>query len=413
MFAFIFAFALALLLVAAALTFVAPREQRPVAILLVVGYVSRLVAQLFSRGLHIFSSEGADYGVYANHGEVIARLWEYSGIHYVTTDELPLLNRVTFPPNLLAVVFYLNGEPTRLGGTAVLAAVACLTCLEVYTLAIELGAAPSTALKTTGFLLFMPTFFYYTSDMFKDGLVCLGVILVLGSSIRLARRFSVVQLGAGLLGLACVWGTRYYVAYMLPAPLTIGWLGARAMSLRGVVAALILAVSVTSVVSYTSAAGNAAEDAATTWERGTSTEALQGNLEAGGSGVNFDDGGSRYGSLPIKMIYTLFSPFPWQSGSLGLQLGKLEVLVWYFLAYRAAVAMKIMWRKNRVNLAIFLSFILPTTVVYAVSFTNIGLNIRERLGIVMAAALLATVSWSVPADKPGRALVSAPGAADS
>jgi hypothetical protein len=401
MFAISLAAVIPLLLFAAARASVAAHEQRPVTALLVAGYVARLAIQVFSRELTIFSTEGADWLTYQINGELIARLWTYNGIHYVTTNELPSLNRVTLPANLFGFIFYLNGEPTRLGGTAVIALLACLTCLNVYTIALELGAPRSAAIKMMAFLLFMPTFLFYTSDMFKEAIVYFGVVLVLGSSLRLAAKFSVRQLVVGLLGLACVGLTRYYMAYVLSIPLLIGWLGARSGSwLRGLVAILILAVLVGSVVSYTSMAGNAAEDASGAFEQGTSRLTVQANVDAGGSGVSFDDGGSPFGSLPAKLLYTLFSPFPWQSGSLGLQLAKLEVLAWYFLAYRVLRASKVLWRQRRNDLIIVLSFIIPTTLAYAISFSNIGLNSRERLGVVIASALLATVSWRVPAKNP-------------
>jgi hypothetical protein len=396
MFTAVFVILLAIFLFVAVRFVVAQPQQKAVTILLLAGYAVRLAIQLLSREVQLFSAGITDWWTYQNNAATIARLWNYDGIHYVTGDELPALVRTTLPSNLFAVIFYLNGETTRFGGTALSAFVACLTCLNVYALAIDLGAVKSTALKMMAFILFMPTFLFYTSDMYKDGLVYFGVILVLGSSIRLARKFSLAQLGAGLGGLLCVWLTRYYLAYVLPIPLLIGCIGLRSRSwMRALVAILALVVAFGAVLAYTSVAGSAANDAAETFEHGTSREVIGSNAETGGSGVTFDDGGSPFASLPTKLLYTLFSPFPWQSGSMGLQLAKIEVLAWYFLAYRAARAVGSLWRERRIDLVIILSFIVPTTVVYAVSFANIGLNIRERIGIVIAAAILASVSWRV------------------
>jgi hypothetical protein len=169
---------------------------------------------------------------------------------------------------------------------------------------------------------------------------------------------------------------------------------------------LVLAIAVGSVVAFTSVAGSAASDATETFEHGTSRDVVGSNAETGGSGVTFDDEGSPFSSLPLKLLYTLFSPFPWQSGSLGLQLAKLEVLVWYFLAYRVLLAAKFLWRERRTDFLIVLSFIVPTTLVYAVMFANIGLNIRERIAIVIASATLATVSWRVPTEEVEGSMVA-------
>jgi hypothetical protein len=42
----------------------------------------------------------------------------------------------------------------------------------------------------------------------------------------------------------------------------------------------------------------------------------------------------------------------------------------------------------------FVSFLVPTTVMYATIMTNIGLIVRERMAIVMVASVLAMLSWA-------------------
>jgi len=99
------------------------------------------------------------------------------------------------------------------------------------------------------------------------------------------------------------------------------------------------------------------------------------------------------GSFLPKLAYTLFSPFPWQSGSIGLQLAKIEAFAWYFFLYRAVRAARMRWRDESSNLLIIVSFIVPMTVAYAFSFANIGLIVRERMGIVLATIAIASLSW--------------------
>jgi hypothetical protein len=414
LFAIVLTAVFAVLLLVAVRSFVEPHDRKRVAILLLAGYLVRLVIHTFARDLHLFSAGGLDAGTYEAGGMLIAKLWTYSGIHYVTAEELPYLARTTLPQNLFAFIFYINGESTGLGGTAIIAFLASMTCLNVYAMAVHLGAHRSAAFRITGFLLFMPTFVFYTSDMFKEGIVYFGIFLILGSSMRMARKFSVGQLIVGLSGLVCVWLTRYYLCYVLPIPLLIGCLGSRSGSLvRALVAVLALVVSVGSIAAYTSAAGSAANDASETFEHGTSQEVVGSNAETGGSGVTFDDGGSPFSSLPAKLLYTLFSPFPWQSGSIGLQLAKIEVLGWYYLAYRIVLAAKFLWRERRTDFIIILSFVGPTTLVYAVMFANIGLNIRERIAIVIASAVLASVSWRGSVGEADESLAAMPLPADS
>ena len=99
------------------------------------------------------------------------------------------------------------------------------------------------------------------------------------------------------------------------------------------------------------------------------------------------------GSLPIRLVYTLFSPFPWMGGTMGLQLGKIDTLIFYFFMYRAAIATRKLLRTNRSTLISLLAFIVPCTVAYAFTMANMGLMLRQRLPIVAMVALLATLSW--------------------
>jgi hypothetical protein len=129
-----------------------------------------------------------------------------------------------------------------------------------------------------------------------------------------------------------------------------------------------------------------------TFYRGTN-EVVRGQNAGGGSGVVFDDGGNPWGSLGPKLLYTILSPFPWETGSLGLQIGKLDVAIWYYVLYRAWVATRRLRKTELRTIVMFLTFIVPTTVMYATGFANIGLNLRQRLPIVFVTALLSMLSW--------------------
>jgi hypothetical protein len=124
----------------------------------------------------------------------------------------------------------------------------------------------------------------------------------------------------------------------------------------------------------------------------TSEASLASNAAAG-SGVQFEDQGNAFGSFGPKLVYTLFAPFPWQAGSFGLQLGKLEVIIWLYLVYRAWRAGKRMWGTDSSLVLMFLSFLVPTTAMYATIMSNIGLIVRERMCVVLVAYVLAMLSW--------------------
>jgi hypothetical protein len=128
-------------------------------------------------------------------------------------------------------------------------------------------------------------------------------------------------------------------------------------------------------------------------ERAQSESVLRANA-AGGSGVTFSDGGAAWGAIVPKLLYTLFSPFPWTAGSIALQLGKIDTILWYFLLYGALRGIRRLWRYDSRLLLILMLFIVPSTIAYATTMSNIGLIFRQRMPIVMVVSLLSAVAWT-------------------
>jgi hypothetical protein len=380
----------------------------PLPALLLAGYTVRLVLQVFMRDLPIFSyGTGGDYLLYESTAATIARMWDYTGAHFVTGDEIPYIATATLPVNLFALIDYVNGEPTRLGCTAVVAALGCLTALNIERLAHALGATPAAARGAGAFLLFGPSFALFTSDLYKDGIALFLVSVAFGSSLQLSRRFSVRHTALGACALLALWYVRFYMIFVTLGPLFVGLAGLRSRAAwRPVVTALAMAVAAVTVVGLTDVLGVASETANTAFDF-ASGEASQEANASGGSGVTFRGGPTD--ALGLKLLYTLFAPFPWQSGSVAMQLGKLEALVWYYVMYLAARAAARLWRQDRPTLLTILVFIGPTTVMYASTLSNVGLVVRERMPIVMVVALLATLRYPrTPASVPASARRTVP-----
>ncbi len=355
------------------------------------GYLLRIVIQLFIiRDVQFFSHVvGGDSFGYEIWARAIAAVWERSGIHFVTGNELEVLGPTSLPPNLFALVAYAdNGPSLRYGCTAIVALAAGLTALNLYTLAVQFGADKKRALTFASILYFQPSFLFYTSDMYKDGLVLCFVMAALGSSLRLAERFSARDAVIGLISILALWYVRFYLIFVTVAPLLVGVIGLRAKGFaRSLVASLALAMGALVLASYTDFLQLASERASETFQRGTSLAVLNQNAE-GGSGIAFDDNGSPFGALALKMAYTVFAPFPWAKGSLGFQIGKLDVFVWYFVIYRAVRASFHVERRLVIMLS---TFIIPCTVMYAMGISNVGLIVRQRLVIVAATTILAAL----------------------
>lgn len=377
------------LLLAAALAAVGLLKDRTFAWVIMGGYVLRFVLQLFViREVQFFSHfVGGDSIGYEIWSRAIVKIWERTDIHFVTGDELDVLGATSLPCNLFALIGYIDDGPTfRYACTAVVALAAGLSALNVYLLAVQFGAQPKRAALFASILYMQPAVLFYTSDMYKDGLVLLFVMGALGSSLRLSQRFSLLDAVVGVLSLWALWYVRFYLIFVCIAPLIVGLIGLRAKGFaRSLLVSIFLLMIVLGLSSFTNVMQLASERASETFATGTSLTSLQANAE-GGSGVLFDDGGSPYGALGIKLLYTVFSPFPWANGSIGFHLGKLDAFIWYFVIY---CAFRACFRVDR-SLAIMLStFLIPCTVMYAMSMANVGLIVRQRLVIVAATMILA------------------------
>ncbi len=359
------------------------------AIPLLAGYVLRLIIQSFIRDVPLFSHGiGGDYTAYESWAQVIAATWHHTGLHFITQSEVIEVGPTSLPPNLFALVIYLNDGLTRIGCTSTVAFAAAMSIFNIYTLSLQFGAREKDALLVAMLLYFNPTFVFYTSDMFKDGLVVCFTIGALASAIRLSFKLSALH---AIIGLACIfalWYVRFYLVFVTVAPLLVGSIGMGSKSVvRPLLVALALGASTIALVAFTDILQLASQRASDTFQTATGIM-VQANAASGGSSVAFDDGGSPFGALGAKLAYMLFSPFPWASGSFGFHVGKLDCVLWYYLLYRAVRGVRLANPRLVIALA---TFIVPCTFMYAMSMANVGLIVRQRLVVVFATAVLAAL----------------------
>jgi hypothetical protein len=362
--------------------------------LLFFGYFLRMVAQFVARNVPIFNGiAGGDSILYEMLASQIRLLWEHQGLHFVLDDEIPAVGQASLPVNLFALIIRINDGPAPEGCIAVLALSACLSALNLFKLARELGLPERISYRLTAVFLFMPAFVFHTSDMYKDGLVLFFALGAVGSAIRLSRKFTMLHSLVGAVSLIALWYVRTYMVFASLAPLVVGLVGLNTKSLlRPLMMFFAMAVVFIFASTYTHMLDQAGEAANLQYTIGTSANVLSYGDKTG-SGVRFDDGGSVYGALYLKVIYTLIAPFPWQAGSFGFHVGKIDALISVYAIYRSALAIRMHWREHRGTILTLLAFIIPMTFAYAVGLYNIGLVLRQRMPIVSFLLLLGALSW--------------------
>lgn len=384
--------------------------------LAVFGYALRLAITSVMREVSFFSHEGGgDAGQYQYFSWYLVSYWERAGIHWIDNAEARNIydsGTIGSAPgfvHLYALIQYVDGDRTRLGMVGVNAMLACLTFTLLHRFATELGSRPKPALWISVAFFFSPAFLFYSSDSYKDpwviayGLTCLyGCFVFLSQSVR--RGLIVFFAGA-----LCMWFTRRYVLYMLT--LTMGVAIVLRLVQRGknraIAISLGLFLAVVAAVVLPPLLKDFGEAAMKTYETAIATNTRDWN-ERGGSGIDFDDGGDPYARIGPKLAYTLFSPFPWMSGSTGFHIGKIDALLMTFAIVRTALTVVRRWSDKRKEIVLLLAFIAPASFVYSLTMANIGLILRQRLVVEVAFLVLGSLSF-VEGKEKRRSTATVPG----
>ncbi len=351
-------------------------------------YASRIGLHLIVRELKMFAHEkGGDALQYERVATWIARQWDVSGIRYMTDADNTWIGKASLPQNVFALMIYANGsKQTDLACTGLVAFCLCVAALNFYFLALELGAAERATFWMTVAVFSMPSMIYYSCDMYKDAIVLVLVLGAVGSSIRLSRSFSARHLVIGLACLFALWFVRFYMVFMSILPMLVGYIGLRSKNWsRPLISLLVVGLF---VAQFAGSADGKEMSASADQTFTLATGAGQDGNRVGGSAVALPRG---IGSLPLRLVYTLLAPFPWMGGTTGLHLGKVDTLFFYFLAHRATQSSRRLFRTDKATLLSLAAFIVPTTVAYAMTMSNIGLMLRQRVPVVVMVALLAVI----------------------
>lgn len=370
------------------------RESEHFARWMILGFVVRMAAHGVIRNVALFSHGGAshgDAGAYEMGAWIVARLWEYHGFGWFEAQQIGIseVSNALLAVHIYAAITFLNGgEMTTIGCTALNAFIAVLTCVQLVKLGTMIKGTDHDSRFVALAMYFSPAYLFHTADLFKDGLSAFLVVTAVLLAFRLAERFNPLDAVLGVVCLVLVWYVRFYLVFLVSAPLVLSLLGVRSGSTGRVIIASVFVLAGALVLIGTQFADEAVEVGLETFDRATSENALAHNAR-GGSGVEFE--GSPWVTFPQKLFYTLLSPFPWdfRSTSIGFQVGKVDALIWAFFMFRGIRGARRMWNDDRGTLLMFLVVLVPLTVAYATTMANIGLILRQRFPIVLLGSVLA------------------------
>lgn len=377
-----------------------PEDKNPILAVLLLGYFLRLVVRTFNRNWVIFSDGqtlgGGDAVTYETRADWVIQLWHRLGMHFVTNKEMPGFYDVSLPPNLFAFVGHFNHGYSAIGNVSVTAFIASLTALVLYYTYVLHDPKRKISFYVMCALFLSPSFVTYTSDSFKEGILIFFTMSIFSIYFHMNRRNFYVLLPCLILCFIGLEGTRYYLVYAL-LPSSLIWVfwahKEKILNLNTAfkIMTVLLIFSVMAIGVYLRL-----DEILHAVSVGYARDSLESNM-SGGSGVNLGGTQLTFWVFPIKILYTLFAPFPWQAGSLGLQLSKFEMLFWYFMTYWTCRGAWIFSKRDPLMVLIPFVFIVGMTLVYAGTFENIGLMFRQRLVVFFVASILAV--WGMVAAK--------------
>ena len=238
----------------------------------------------------------------------------------------------------------------------------------------------------------MPSYLFLSSDMYKDPLVLLFIFTVLLCGIRLGRRFSVFLAATALVALWGLWHVRFYLVFVASVTLALGIIGLRTRSSARIgISLTALVLVILAIASQTTAFAELTATAGETYEFATKDTTVASNANEA-SGVLIE--GTGPAAFLYRLVMMLFSPFPWQGGSISLHVGKIETVIWYVACYHAIRGGRMLLRTDPGALVTLLSVILPCTFMYTVTFANMGMALRMRFVIVMLTTVVGALSYT-------------------
>jgi hypothetical protein len=386
------AIAIALLLVVLVHASFDGQTTRRVLPVLLAAFAMRLLIHVLLLRTHIIQYGGDNY-TYQSRAVDIISYWQTHGFRFVTGDQVPSVHSVAIPCNVFAIVMLICGDSAPLACTAVVALVACMLGVVLYKFALLLGADDRAAFRVMILVMFLPAFLVHTSDTYKDGFNAFLVVACLWLAAANTRRFDLGKVVLLAVLLWALWHVRPYMVFMCALPLLLGLLNISRSRLAEIVIIGLALLAPVGLLAASSGTGGPVTSMLAQLERGQAENVRNANA-SDDSGVTFQDGGDAWAALLPKVLYTLFSPFPWSEGSFTLQLGKIEALMLYYLMFCAVLGARQLWRRDRRMLLFLLMFIVPSVIVYATTMANVGLIFRQRMPILLIIALLAALAWT-------------------
>jgi hypothetical protein len=306
---------------------------------------------------------------------------------------------------ILGVFYCLTGGvevvPLALGFYCLLTS---LTPVLAYRAGRQLGVPVRGALTGARLVAYSPAFAFWSSALYKEGLILIALYLVIEHALRLQQGFRPGSIFVLAVCLLALFGLRFYIAAILcvclPIGLTFGLRNREAGEVAPVMLRQVLVLVVLVCVFSLFGLRDKVERLMSGSMEGnlrmiTNTRRAEASYDSGflrDAKVTNVDSAARF--LPVGIAYFLTVPLPWQLGSLRQNLTIPETLFWVIGVY--PWILRGIWRGANANPPGTLFLLLASVAiccVYALMIGNIGTAYRMRTQVWAIWALFAGWGW--------------------
>jgi hypothetical protein len=335
--------------------------------------------------------------------------WEYQGLGLL---DLPIALVDAFKIRhggyfyVLAVYFTLTRIPSQLSAAALSCFCGAMTAVFAYRIARSL-ASDWVALRAGWWTCLFPVMIIWSAQTIKEPFVIQLEVMALYGCLQL--RISKFALRHILLCVVCVFilaSMRFYAAYLTVLVILITLLLPHLLRRKVTVGAAIGVVAI--AIPLLSSVGGLDRDmeVAGEWDLQRVDQFRKGMVKSANSGVesNFDTQTTQGLGLMTLFggVHVLLAPFPWQmvGVSARMVLTAPEMVVWWFMFFALVLpGLTYAIRHRFGDFMPLLLFILLLSVIYSVTFGNLGTAYRQRAQLMPYLFIFAAVSlerWKLP-----------------
>ncbi|HMU32523.1 MAG TPA: glycosyltransferase family 39 protein [Pyrinomonadaceae bacterium] len=380
-------------------------EPETVTKIFLVALACRLAAGLFIHYFDLRGFFGGDANTYDTLGHQLALIWTGNApvlspfeLHRTTSMSGPGWGMNYF----VGAVYYIFGRNILIPQT-ICGVLGAATTPAVYVLSQKLYENKRVARTAAILIAVMPAMVIWSSQLMKDGLVLLFLVVATIAVLKLQERLSI--LAVAILGL-CLFGIlslRFYIFYMVAVAaigsLVIGASGRIRTMLPRLAALAMLGVGLTyfGVIRIASTdIGRATDlqnvqrsrlDLARSADSGFSEE----------SDVSTPEGAIT--TIPVGLTFLFLAPFPWMAANLRQAITIPETLLWYATIPFIFSGLLYTIRRRFSRALPILIFTVMLSIAYAIFQGNVGTAYRQRTQIQVFLYIFAAVGIELILEK--------------